>query len=65
MFFAMIFGIYSALLAYLMGEGQSISVIFTGSTDYAIYFAVGFLILMTLLLRDGLKGLKKIETWGY
>jgi len=64
MFFAMVFGIYSALLAYLIGEGQSFSQIFTGGLDYAIYFGVGFWVVMTLLLREGLKGLKKIETWG-
>ena len=64
MFFAMIFGIYSALIAYLIGEGQSLSQIFTGTQNYAILFALGFWIIMTALLREGLKGLKKIETWG-
>jgi len=64
MFFAFAFGIYSALIAYLIGEGQSFSQIFFGNLDYAIYFAVGFWLIMTLLLQEGLKGLKKIETWG-
>jgi len=64
MFLAVVFGIYSALLAYLIGEGQSFSIIFTGSADYAIYFAIGFWILMTFLLHEGLRGLKKVETWG-
>lgn len=64
MFFAVVFGIYSALLAYLIGEGSSLSRIFTGGDSYAIYFAFGFWLLMTLFLREGLKGLKKIETWG-
>jgi len=64
MFFAVIFGIYSALLAYLIGESQSLSMIFTGSLDYSIYFAIGFWLLMTIGLREGLKGLKKVETWG-
>ncbi len=64
MFFAVIFGIYSALLAYLIGEGQSFSFIFTGGLNYTIYFAIGFWLIMTLLLREGMKGLKKIETWG-
>lgn len=64
LFFAVVFGIYSALLAYLIGEGQSFSMIFTGSADYAVYFAIGFWILMTFLLREGLRGLKRIETWG-
>ena len=64
MFFAVVFGIYSALLAYLIGEGQSFSVLFTGFESYAIYFALGFWFIMTLLLREGLKGLKKVEMWG-
>ncbi len=64
MFFAVIFGIYSALLAYLIGEGQSLSFLITGSYNYSIYFAIGFWLIMTLLLREGLKSLKKVETWG-
>ena len=64
MFFSMVFGIYSALLAYLIGEGQSLSKLFTGNLDYAIFFAVGFWVIMTLLLREGLKGLKKVEAYG-
>lgn len=64
MFFSLLFGVYSALLAYLIGEGQSLSYIFTGSVDYALYFAIGFWLLMTLLLREGLRGLKKISTYG-
>jgi len=64
MFFAVVFGIYSALLAYLIGESQSFSLIFTGGLDYAIYFAIGFWLVMTLFLREGLRGLKKIESWG-
>jgi amino acid permease len=64
MFFAVIFGIYSALLAYLIGEGQSLSKLFFGTLDYSIYFAFAFWILMTLFLREGLKALKKIELYG-
>ncbi len=64
MFFAMAFGIYSALLAYLIGEGQSLSILFTGSLKYALFFGIGFWIVMTMLLKFGLKGLKNIETWG-
>ena len=64
MLLAVAFGVYSALIAYLIGEGQSFSQIFTGTTQYAIYFALAFWLIMTLLLSKGLKGLKKIETWG-
>jgi len=64
MFFAVVFGIYSALLAYLIGEGQSLSKLFFGHFDYSIYFVIGFWVLMTLLLREGLKELKRVEFYG-
>jgi len=64
MYFSVMFGIYSALLAYLIGEGQSFSKLFFGHIDYAIYFAIGFWIVMTMLLHEGLKGLKKVELFG-
>ena len=64
MFITVAFGIYSALLAYLIGEGQSFSILFFGNLDYSIHFAVGFWFIMTLLLSQGLKELKKIELWG-
>jgi amino acid permease len=63
MFFAMLFGIYSALLAYLVGEGESLSKLLPGNINPLI-LGIAFWIVMTLLLKEGLKGLKKIETWG-
>ena len=62
--FTVMFGIYSALLAYLIGEGQSFSKLFFGNLDYAIYFAIGFWIVMTMLLHEGLRGLKRVELFG-
>ncbi|MBI2043576.1 amino acid permease [Candidatus Pacearchaeota archaeon] len=59
-----IFGIYAALLAYLIGEGQSFSILFFGNLNYSVFFAVGFWFVMTLFLREGLEGLKKIESRG-
>ena len=53
MFFAMVFGIYSALLAYLIGEGESFSHLIFGHTAYAIYFGFAFWLLMVLLLTKG------------
>ncbi len=64
MLIAMVVGIYSALLAYMIGEGQSLSNLFTGSGNLAIYFAVGFWLFMAILLKEGLRGLRKVETWG-
>ena len=63
MFFAMIFGIYSALLAYMIGEGESLSKLLPNNTP-PIVLGIMFWLIMTLLLKEGLKGLKKIETWG-
>ena len=64
MLFTVVFGIYSALLAYLIGEGQRLSQLFFGHLDYSIYFGVLFWFLMTLLLRQGLGGLKRTEFFG-
>ena len=64
MFITVAFGIYSALLAYLIGEGQSFSILLFGNLDYSIPFAIGFWFIMTMLLSQGLKELKKIELWG-
>ena len=64
MFFAVLFGIYSALLAYLIGEGQSLSKLIFGTLNYSLYFAIAFWISMSLLLREGLKGLKRVELYG-
>tara|TARA_Y100000310_G_scaffold130751_2_gene129886 strand:+ start:14370 stop:15482 length:1113 start_codon:yes stop_codon:yes gene_type:complete len=64
MLFAVMFGIYAALLAYLIGEGQSFSRLFFGDLKYSIYFAIGFWVVMTMLLHEGLRGLKRVETWG-
>jgi amino acid permease len=61
MFFSLIFGVYSALIAYLIGEGQSLSYLFFGSFQYAIYFSLGFWLLLAVLSYIGLKALKKYE----
>jgi len=63
MLFAMLFGIYAALLAYLVGEGESFSRLLPGNIS-PIFFGIAFWLVMTLLLKEGLRGLKKIETWG-
>ncbi len=50
-YFSMFFGIYAALVAYLIGEGQSLSKFFTGGLEYSLLFGFGFWLIMTLLLR--------------
>ena len=64
MLFALIFGIYSALIAYLIGEGQSFSTLFTGSTGSALIFGIGFWVVVTASIYGGLRRLKQIESWG-
>lgn len=58
-----LFGIYSALLAYLIGEGESFSNLLPGKIN-PFFLGLIFWLIMTLLLREGLKGLKKVETYG-
>jgi len=58
-----LFGVYSALLAYLIGQGESLSKLIAPSI-HPMVFGIIFWLIITLLLREGLRGLKKIETWG-
>ncbi|MEM1535193.1 MAG: aromatic amino acid transport family protein [Candidatus Pacearchaeota archaeon] len=62
MHFAMAFGIYGAIIAYLIGEGQVLSFIFTGSTASSIYFSIAFFALIALLCYYGISMLEKGET---
>ena len=64
MLFSLIFGIYSALVAYLIGEGESLSYIFTGSMNYSIYFALGFWLLLSVFVYRGIRALKTAEIIG-
>jgi amino acid permease len=64
MFVAMILGVYSALLAYLIGEGKSISYIIFGNFNYAFLFSLTFWFVMLFLTYIGLKALKKYEKIG-
>jgi amino acid permease len=64
MFAAMIFGIYTAITAYLLGEGQVLSFIFTGAMHYAWLFSLAFFIVIATLAYFGIEALKKGESWG-
>lgn len=62
--FAFVFGIYAALIAYIIGMGQSFSQIFTGGGEFSVYFSVGIGLLMALLLKGGIGVFKKFEKNG-
>lgn len=64
MFFATSFGIYAALLAYLIAEGESISALVFGTNAYTILCAFSFWLLLSLLSLGGLRTLKKGESIG-
>lgn len=64
MFFSMIFGIYSALTAYLLGEGQSLSFVIFGTTTYALLLSIAFFALMAFLVYKGIEALKRGESIG-
>lgn len=61
---SIIFGIYTALIAYMIGSGQSLSMLFTGGLEHSLLFGVFFWAAMTTLTRGGLKQLKRVEYWG-
>jgi len=58
MAFVMLFGIYGALLAYLVGEGEALSAIFGGSS---FMFSILFFIFVSVLIYIGLRLIKKSE----
>jgi tyrosine-specific transport protein len=61
---AMIFGIYTAMIAYFIGEGQVLSFIFTGTMNYNLMFSIIFFIIVAFLVYFGIEALKKGETIG-
>ncbi len=62
--FATIFGIYSAILAYMLGAGESLSFLVFGDLSHTTLFGILFGIGMSGLLWKGLKNLKKFEKIG-
>lgn len=64
MAFATIFGIYAAIIAYLIGVGDSLSFLVLGDSSYSVLFGVFFGIVMAGLLWAGAKSLKKYEKLG-
>lgn len=64
MIFAMLFGIYAAMTAYFIGEGQVLSFIFTGSLQHSLFFSLIFFVVIAFLVYFGIEALEKGETFG-
>ncbi|HKL24498.1 MAG TPA: aromatic amino acid transport family protein [Candidatus Nanoarchaeia archaeon] len=64
MFALVVFAIFSALLAYMIGVGESLSYLFFGSTNYEVGFGALFGFLMSYLLWRGVYSLRKYEKIG-
>jgi len=59
----MVFEVYSAILAYLIGTGESFNFLFF-ENNYIIYLGLGVGVFMSFLIWKGIKGLKKFERIG-
>src|SRR3989344_8480991 len=64
MFLALLFGVYSALLAYLIGEGESLSFILFQTTSYSLPLGIVFWFALSVLSYLGVKALKESEEIG-
>ena len=63
-FIASIIGYYSALVAYLIGEGESLSFIFAGDKSYALIAGLIFWFFLAFLTFGGIRKFKKIEPFA-
>ncbi len=64
MFIAFAFGLYAAIIAYLIAEGQSFSYFFFGSVRYELVFGLIFWFVLSIISYSGLRSLKKFESVG-
>ena len=62
--FAVVFGVYAAIIAYMLGMGESLSYLFFKTTEYSLYFGLGIGVIMAGFLKGGLKSLKRFEKMG-
>ena len=62
--FATVFGIYSAIVAYLLGIGESLSFLFFRNSNYTVVIGILVGLVMSSLLWRGIKALKKYEKIG-
>ena len=63
-FLASVFGLYAALVAYLIGEGESLSSLLTSSTNYSLLLGIGFWFILALITFKGIRWFKKIEPFA-
>ncbi|MDP3881758.1 MAG: aromatic amino acid transport family protein [Nanoarchaeota archaeon] len=64
MFLAASLGIYTALVAYLIAEGESISYLLFGTVQYSIHMSFFFWFIMSLISYSGIRALRKGEPLG-
>lgn len=64
MLFASQFLIYSALVAYMLGVGESVSFMFFGNLNHSVLIGAGFGVIMSLFLIGGMSSETKIEKFG-
>jgi amino acid permease len=62
MFGAVAFGIYSALIAYIIAEGESLSFLFFGTPRFHVIMALIFWVALSAITYLGIKALKEGET---
>ncbi len=64
MSFGLIFGIYSAIVAFLVGISESLSYLFFSNGNYVLFLGIIFGLGMSFLIFKGLNEFKKFEKWG-
>lgn len=64
MFIAIAFGIYSAILAYLIAEGRSLSYLIFNSPNYQLQLGILFWIALSAITYFGIKALEEGDTVG-
>ncbi len=63
-FIASVIGFYAALIAYLIGEAESLSFIFFNTTKFSFTIGLFFWALMAIITFKGIKSFNKSETIG-
>lgn len=62
--FAIIFSIYSAIIAYTLGIGESISFLITGNANQTLLYGILTGIIMSTIIWMGIEAFKKLEKIG-